>query len=72
MRKSAIEQWSGRKIYRWLKEIDFKTKTDKPLALGNIYLILRNTFYYGEFEYPVGSGNWYQGKHTPIITKELI
>ena len=22
-----------------------------PLALGNIYLLLRNTFYYGEFEY---------------------
>ncbi|MEK7541057.1 MAG: recombinase zinc beta ribbon domain-containing protein [Patescibacteria group bacterium] len=40
--------------------------------LGNIYLILRNTFYYGEFEYPIKSGNWYQGKHIPIITKELF
>jgi len=36
------------------------------------YLLLRNTFYYGEFEFPVGSGNWYQGKHVPIITKELF
>lgn len=39
---------------------------------GNIYLILRNHFYYGQFEYPVGSGHWYTGKHTPIIDKELF
>ena len=70
--KVAREQLSGRKIYRWLREIDFKTKTGKPLVLGNIYLILRNPFYYGEFEYPVGSSNWYTGKHTPIIDKELF
>ncbi len=40
--------------------------------MANIYLILRNPFYYGEFEYPVGSNNWYIGKHTPIICKELF
>ena len=28
-------------------------------------------FYYGEFEYPEKSGNWYKGTHTPIITQEL-
>ena len=70
--KVGNEHWSGRKTFRWLRDIGFKTKTDKPLTLGNIYLLLRNTFYYGEFEYPVGSGNWYPGKHTPIITKELF
>lgn len=36
----ANEQWSGRKVYRWLIEIGFKTKNDKLLVLGNIYLIL--------------------------------
>lgn len=65
--KLAYEQWSGRKVYRWLREIEFKTKNGKPLVLANIYLILRNPFYYGEFEYPVGSGQWYTGKHTAII-----
>ena len=70
--KVANEQWSGRKTYMWLRDIGFKTKNDKALVLGNVYLILRNTFYYGEFEYPVGSGNWYNGKHTPIISKELF
>lgn len=70
--KVANEQWSGRKIFRWLIDIGFKTKTGKHLVLGNIYLILRNSFYYGEFEYPIKSGNWYTGKHVPIINKELF
>ena len=34
--------------------------------------MLDNTFYYGVFERPTGSGNWYQGKHKPIITQELF
>ena len=70
--KVANEQWSGRKLFRWLNEIEFKTKSGKALVLGNVYLILRNSFYYGEFEYPVGGGNWYTGKHTPIIDKALF
>lgn len=70
--KIAEEQWSGRKVYRWLREINFKTKNGKHLVLANVYLLLRNSFYYGEFEYPVGSGQWYTGKHTPIISKELF
>lgn len=70
--KVAYEQWSGRKIYRWLCKTDFKTHRGKPLVLANIYIILRNPFYYGEFEYPIKSGNWYAGKHTPIVDKELF
>jgi len=70
--KIAYEQWPGRKVYGWLKNVGFETKYGKALSLSNIYLILRNTFYYGEFEYPKGSSQWYQGKHTPIITKELF
>jgi len=44
----------------------------KGITLGNIYLILQNTFYYGVFEYPLKSSNFYTGKHEPIITKELF
>lgn len=69
--KVANEQWSGRKLYRWLIDTGFKTHRGKPLVLANIYIILRNPFYYGDFEYPVGGGQWYTGKHAPIITKEL-
>jgi DNA invertase Pin-like site-specific DNA recombinase len=70
--KVAYESWSGRKIYRWLKDMDFKTHRGKHLVLANVYLILRNSFYTGQFEFPVGSNQWYTGKHTPIIDKELF
>lgn len=72
--KVAYEKWSGRKLYHWLKfELNFKTiQGNKNLTLSNIYLILQNTFYYGEFEFPRKSGIWYKGKHEPIITKELF
>jgi DNA invertase Pin-like site-specific DNA recombinase len=58
--KVAYEQWSGRKIYMWLRnEMSFKTETNKYLSLGNIYRIFENHFYYGRFEFPKNSGNWY-------------
>ena len=69
----AHERWSGRKVYHWLKfELNFKSKGNKNLSLGNIYRLLQMPFYYGPFEYPRNSGNWYQGKHEPLITKELF
>lgn len=71
--KVAYEKWSGRKLYHWLKfEINFKSRGNKHLSLSNIYRILETPFYYGNFEYPRGSGNWYEGKHEPIISKELF
>lgn len=71
--KVAYEQWSGRKLFHWLKfELNFKTRSgNKGLTLSNIYLILQNPIYYGVFEYPKKSGNFYTGKHEPIISKEL-
>ncbi len=70
--KIGHDGWSGRKVYQWLKhDIDFKTENNMHLSLGNLYKIIANTFYYGKFEYPIGSGNWYNGAHKPIITKEL-
>jgi site-specific DNA recombinase len=70
--KVAHDGWSGRKLYHWLRDdIRFTTKHGKPLTLSNIYIILKSTFYYGEFEYPKGSGQWYKGIHEPIITKDL-
>ncbi len=72
--KVAHEHWSGKKIYNWLKfELNFRTACGKKhISLGIIFTILNNHFYYGEFEYPKKSGNWYKGKHEPIITKELF
>jgi len=72
MFEKVAEGQSGRQVYRWLKETGFKTHRGKPLVLANVYIILRNHYYYGEYEYPVGGGNWYTGKHTPIIDKTLF
>ena len=71
--KVAYEKWSGRKVYNWLRfEANFYTRGNKPLTLSGVYRVLTHSFYYGVFERPVKSGNWYQGKHEPIITKELF
>jgi site-specific DNA recombinase len=71
--KVANEQWSGRKLFRWLRnDLKFSTARGKLLSLSNIYLLLKNTFYYGTFEYPTGSGHWYTGQYEPLINKELF
>ena len=71
--KVANEHYSGRKIYNWLKhELNFYTRGNKPLTLAGVYRIINNSFYYGVFESPRGSGNWYTGKHEPLITQELF
>jgi site-specific DNA recombinase len=71
--KIAYDGWSGRKVYQWLKhDINFKTENNIHLSLGNLYRIFQNHFYYGRFEFPKESGNWYNGSHETIITKELF
>ena len=71
--KVAYEKWSGRKLYNWLRfDLNFHTRGNKPMTLSSVYRTLDNPFYYGVFERPLGSGNWYTGKHTPLITKELF
>ncbi|MCX6794780.1 MAG: recombinase family protein [Candidatus Falkowbacteria bacterium] len=70
--KMAHEQFSCRKIYRWLKEeTDFRTKNDKFMTISMVQLMIREPFYYGEFEYPVKSNKWYRGGYDPIISKDL-
>ena len=41
----------------------------RPLKKDQAKLILTNSFYYGHFRY---AGEMYEGKHTPIIAKELF
>jgi DNA invertase Pin-like site-specific DNA recombinase len=71
--KVADDGWSGRDIFKWItNETDFRTKNNKHLSLSMIYRMLNEPYYYGEFEYPVGSGNFYEGGYDPIISKELF
>ena len=70
--KVAYEHWSDRKVWHWLRhELNFKTRGNKPITLSGLYHLLDSPFYHGLFEYPRGSGVWCQGKHQPIISKEL-
>jgi len=62
--------YSGRQVHKYLTDEGFVTKKGKILTLSMIYRIFKEPFYYGEFEYPRGSDNWYKGTHTPLITKE--
>lgn len=48
-------------------DFGLRTKTGKMVARSNIYRILNDPFYYGDFWY---SGVLYHGKHTPMITRE--
>jgi DNA invertase Pin-like site-specific DNA recombinase len=63
---------SGRKVFKWLREIGFRTVNDKPIWISNVYKILNTPLYYGEFEYPIESGRWYKGRHEPLIGKDLF
>lgn len=41
----------------------------KPMSRSQIYTMFADPFYYGCFEFPVGSGVLYKGAHEPMVTK---
>lgn len=43
-----------------------KNRGGVPIGVSTLYGILKNPFYYGEFEW---DGNLYQGSHEPMITR---
>lgn len=63
---------SGRDLLHWLnEEKSFRTRTDKKVVLSAIYVMLRNPYYSGRFEFPKGGGKWYRIKHPSIISRKL-
>ena len=70
--RAAYLGQSGRKLKKWLDSINFKTKSGKSPQVSLILSMLKNSFYYGEFEYPLGSGRTYKGSHEPLIIKEIF
>lgn len=47
-----------------------KNRPERKLQLSKFYQIFNNTFYYGWYEWPSGSGNWVKGNHESIVTEE--
>ncbi len=63
---------SGRDILRWLNnETDFLTRTGKKVVLSAIYVMLRNPYYCGKYEFPKGGGTWYKVAHKSILPVKL-
>ena len=52
------------------KDWNLRSLNGKKISRSNVYNIFTRTFYYGEFEYPIGSGKWYKGSHEPLMTRE--
>lgn len=69
--KIAIERWSGRQLYEWIYKEGFLSRGGKRISLSMVFIILSNPYYTGRFEYPVGSGSWYQGDYEPIVSQQL-
>jgi len=63
---------SGRTIKLWLDKIGFKSRTGGKVTLSQVYIMIKNPFYYGEFEYPTGSGKLFKGSHQPLISKKIF
>jgi len=49
-------------------KLELRTRSNKKIGVSNMHHILSNPFYYGRFEYPKNSGDWYNGIHKPMIT----
>lgn len=69
----AKKNYSGRDIKKYLdKDQRLYKASKKKIPLSMIYRVLKTPFYYGEFQYPEGTGPWYKGAHEPIIPKWLF
>lgn len=71
--KVADDEWSGRRLKEWFDgEKKFKTRTGKQLSLSMIYRMMGNPYYTGRFEFPRGSGKWFQGRHETLVTQAVF
>lgn len=60
---------SGRDIKRWIDKTDFVSRAGKKPALSQVYLMLKTSFYYGEYSF---GGKVYKGSHEPLVTQEIF
>jgi len=63
IQRIANEKWG-------LRTRQAKRTGGKPLLRSTVYKMFSDPFYCGRFEYPKGSGQWYPGKHDPMVTEE--
>ena len=47
-----------------------RKRPDRKMQLSCMYKIFTNPFYYGWYEWPIGSDNWIKGKHEAMINED--
>ena len=65
IQRTMNEEWG-------FKTRQFKRQGGKFITLSLLYKIFNDSFYYGKFEFPRNSGEFYQGQHEPVINKETF
>ncbi len=61
--KVLNEEWGYTTLRR-------KTIGGNQMARSTLYEVFTDPFYYGEYEYPIGSGLYFTGQHETMITKD--
>ncbi len=70
-REMLTGQYTVQELWRVIThKWGFRMDNGKPIGRSTFYRMFTLPFYYGRYEYPQGSGNWYDGKHPAMITKE--
>jgi len=70
LRKVASGEMRPLEALEYANAMGLTTKKGKSVSESTFYRTLTDTFYYGKFEFPRGSGNWFDGKHKKAITEE--
>jgi len=65
----ATEKYTLKQIARAMKDVGLRSYKGNVLSVSCVQRILKNTFYYGIFEF---KGETYQGSHEPLISKKLF
>lgn len=47
-----------------------RSRKTRPMSRTGLYKIFSNPFYTGRYEFPLGSGDWHEGKHEKMISWE--
>lgn len=70
LRKIATGEMRPVPALAYANSLGLKTKKGEPVSESVFYRMLSTPFYCGKFEYPEGSGNWFEGKHQKAISEE--
>ncbi|MCM8787998.1 MAG: recombinase family protein, partial [Candidatus Omnitrophica bacterium] len=65
----ATGKYTLKEIRKIINELGLRGRRGKMLSVSNYQYILQNPFYFGLIRY---NGEYYEGKHEPIISKKLF